>query len=142
MHKLHMASSLAHGLIKDMTWRRHWPWSTTGCLKKNDKILKTQNFYITFIFKDLILVWSEVHFIAVLVIPTVSSYPANFRRSELFSKTYVFYRPYFWLFHRIWKKHQHYVLCYKMRNNYDGKVVEPIMESGNMWLVDTIERLP
>ena len=40
------------------------------------------------------------------------------------------------------KKHQHYLLCYKMRNNYDEKVVEPILESRKTGLVDDIVKLP
>ena len=40
------------------------------------------------------------------------------------------------------KKHQRYVLCYKMRNNYNEKVVEPIMKSRNMELVNDIVKLP
>ena len=40
------------------------------------------------------------------------------------------------------KKHQHYVLCYKMRNNYNEKVVEPIMKSRNTGLVDDMVQLP
>ena len=40
------------------------------------------------------------------------------------------------------KKYQHYVLCYKMRNNYNEKVVKPIMKSRKMGLVDDIVQLP
>ena len=40
------------------------------------------------------------------------------------------------------KKYQHYVLCYKMRNNYNEKVVESIMKSRKMGLVDDIVQLP
>ena len=39
------------------------------------------------------------------------------------------------------KKHQHYLLCYKMRNNYDEKVVEPILKSRKTGLVDDIVKL-
>jgi len=39
------------------------------------------------------------------------------------------------------KKYQHYVLCYKMRNNYNEKVVEPIMKSRKTGLVDDIIQL-
>ena len=39
------------------------------------------------------------------------------------------------------KKYQHYVLCYKMRNNYNEKVVKPIMKSRKTGLVDDIIQL-
>ena len=40
------------------------------------------------------------------------------------------------------KKYQHYVLCYKMRNNYNENVVKPIMKSRKKELVDDIVQLP
>ena len=63
---------------------------STGCFKKNDKILKSQIFYISFTLKILNLVRFKVHFISVWPLGTFFIWYIYIQSSTHFRKMSIF----------------------------------------------------